>query len=107
MNNDYENLVKYLMTRKGYSKSEARGEAWKCIAKKALKNELARNDVDSDEWMSTEELSEFGLTRQGWDMKHIKEMLPLLFELTIYGAFIALILTTAICGAVTLLQSMM
>lgn len=40
-------------------------------------------------------------------MKHIKEMLPLLFELTIYGAFIALILTAAICGAVTLLQSMM
>ena len=106
MNNDYENLVKYLMA-KGYSKSEARGEAWKCIAKKALKHELARNDVDSDEWMSTEELSEFGLTRQGWDMKHIKEMLPLLFELTIYGAFIALILTAAICGAVTLLQSMM
>ena len=37
MNNDYDNLVKYLMTRKGYSKSEARGEAWKCIVKKALK----------------------------------------------------------------------
>ena len=39
-------------------------------------------------------------------MKYIKEILPLLFELTIYGAFIALILTTAICGAVTLLRSM-
>ena len=36
----------------------------------------------------------------------IKDMLPLLFELTIYGGFIVLILTTAICGAVTLLQSM-
>ena len=36
----------------------------------------------------------------------IKDMLPLLFELTIYGAFIALILTTAICGEVTLLRSM-
>tara|TARA_Y100000034_G_scaffold118442_1_gene159073 strand:- start:86 stop:235 length:150 start_codon:yes stop_codon:yes gene_type:complete len=23
------------------------------------------NDIDSDEWMSTEELAEFGLTRQG------------------------------------------
>jgi len=44
MNNDYEHLVRYLMTRKGYSKSKARGEAWKCIVKKALikerKNEL-------------------------------------------------------------------
>ena len=40
-------------------------------------------------------------------MKYIKEMLPLLFELIIYGAFIALILTTAICGAVTLLRGMM
>jgi len=36
----------------------------------------------------------------------IKDMLPLLFELTIYSGFIVLILTTAICGAVTLLQSM-
>ena len=36
-NTDYDNLVRYLMTRKGYSKSEARGEAWKCIVKKALK----------------------------------------------------------------------
>ena len=36
----------------------------------------------------------------------IQDMLPLLFELTISGAFIILILTTAICGAVTLLQSM-
>ena len=63
MNNDYDNLVRYLITRKGYSKIEARGEAWRCIAKKALKHELARNDVHSDEWMSTEELSEFGLTR--------------------------------------------
>jgi hypothetical protein len=62
MSNDYENVVKYLMA-KGYSKSEARGEAWKCIARMALKNELARNDVDSNQWMSTEELSEFGLTR--------------------------------------------
>jgi len=62
MNNDYENLVKYLMA-KGYSKSEARGEAWKCIARMELKHKLARNDVHSDEWMSTEELSEFGLTR--------------------------------------------
>ena len=62
MNNDYENLVKYLIA-KGYNKSEARGEAWKCIARMALKNELARNDVDSNQWMSTEELSEFGLTR--------------------------------------------
>tara|TARA_Y100000296_G_C5019148_1_gene178973 strand:- start:63 stop:410 length:348 start_codon:yes stop_codon:yes gene_type:complete len=65
MNNDYDNLVRYLMTRKGYSKSEARSEAWKCILKKALDHELARNDIDSDEWMSTEELSEFGLKREG------------------------------------------
>ena len=36
MNNDYNNLVRYLMTRKGYNKSEARSEAWKCIVKKAL-----------------------------------------------------------------------
>ena len=62
MSNDYENVVKHLMA-KGYNKSEARGEAWKCIARMALKHELARNDVHSDEWMSTEELSEFGLTR--------------------------------------------
>ena len=62
-NNDYDNLVRYLMTRKGYSKSEARGEAWKCIVKKALKHQTARNDVHSDDWLSTEELSEFGLRR--------------------------------------------
>ena len=36
MKSDYENLVKYLMTRKGYNKSEARSEAWKCIIKKAI-----------------------------------------------------------------------
>ena len=28
------------------------------------------NDVDSDEWMSTEELAEFGLTRQTGVDKH-------------------------------------
>ena len=64
-NTDYDNLVRYLMTRKGYNKSEARGEAWRCIVKRALDHQLARNDVHSDEWMSTEELSEFGLRR--WD----------------------------------------
>ena len=45
--------------------------------------------------------------KQGENMKRIiKDMLPLLFELNIYSGFIVLILTTAICGAVTLLQSM-
>ena len=42
----------------------------------------------------------------GWNMKRIiKDMLPLLVDLTIYGCCIAVILTAAICGAVTLLQS--
>ena len=45
MNNDYDKLVRYLITRKGYSKSEARGIAWKCMVKKALvKKEKEQNE---------------------------------------------------------------